>query len=30
VLVAWGIGTDGKVRLVGVVPATSESTDAWN
>jgi transposase-like protein len=30
VLVAWGIDTDGKLRLVGIVPATSESTDAWN
>lgn len=27
---AWGVDTDGKPQLVGLAPATSESTDAWS
>jgi putative transposase len=30
VLAAWGIDTDGKPVLVGLAPAASESTDAWD
>jgi hypothetical protein len=30
VLAAWGIDTDGKPVLVGLAPASSESTDAWD
>jgi putative transposase len=30
VLAAWGIDTDGKPVFVGLGPAVSESTDAWN
>jgi putative transposase len=30
VLAAWGINTDGKPVLVGLAPAASESTDAWD
>ena len=29
VLCAWGIDTNGKPHLVGLAPASSESTDAW-
>jgi putative transposase len=30
VLAAWGIDTDGKPVFVGLAPASSESTDAWD
>jgi putative transposase len=30
VLAAWGIDTDGKPVFVGLAPAASESTDAWD
>jgi putative transposase len=30
VLAAWGIDTDGRPVFVGLVPAASESTDAWD
>jgi putative transposase len=30
VLCAWGIDTDGKPVFVGLAPASSESTDAWD
>jgi putative transposase len=30
VLAAWGIDTNGKPVFVGLAPATSESTDAWD
>jgi putative transposase len=30
VLAAWGINTDGKPVFVGLAPASSESTDAWD
>ena len=30
VLTAWGIDTDGKPVFVGLAPAASESTDAWD
>jgi putative transposase len=30
VLAAWGIDTDGKPVFVGLAPAVSESTDAWD
>jgi putative transposase len=30
VLAAWGIDTDGKPIFVGLAPAASESTDAWD
>ena len=30
VLAAWGIDVDGKPVLVGLAPASSESTDAWD
>jgi putative transposase len=30
VLAAWGINTDGKPVFVGLAPAASESTDAWD
>jgi transposase-like protein len=30
VLAAWGIDVDGKVVFVGLAPAASESTDAWD
>jgi transposase-like protein len=30
VLAAWGIDVDGKPVLVGLAPAASESTDAWD
>jgi Transposase, Mutator family len=30
VLAAWGIDTDGKPVFVGLTPAASESTDAWD
>jgi transposase-like protein len=30
VLAAWGIDTDGRPVLVGLAPASSESTDAWD
>jgi transposase-like protein len=30
VLAAWGIDVDGKPMLVGLAPAASESTDAWD
>jgi putative transposase len=30
VLAAWGIDVDGKAVLVGLAPASSESTDAWD
>ena len=30
ILAAWGIDTDGKPVLVGLAPASSESTDAWD
>ena len=30
VLAAWGIDTDGRPSFVGLAPASSESTDAWD
>lgn len=30
VLAAWGIDSDGKPLFVGLAPANSESTDAWD
>jgi transposase-like protein len=30
VLAAWGIDTDGRPVFVGLAPAASESTDAWD
>jgi putative transposase len=30
VLAAWGIDTDGKPVFIGLAPASSESTDAWD
>ena len=30
VLAAWGVDTDGKPVFVGLAPASSESTDAWD
>jgi hypothetical protein len=30
VLAAWGVDVDGKPVFVGLAPASSESTDAWD